>query len=79
MAVCTNCDREMTSGVSCDRVMFDFGGHPVSPVAHDGDAACPDCRTPVGGYHHPGCDRERCPRCGCQAISCDCDDAKVEA
>lgn len=33
---------------------------------------CPDCRTPVAGFHHPGCDKEECPRCGGQALSCEC-------
>lgn len=34
---------------------------------------CPDCRVASGGYHHPGCNMERCPRCGLQLISCSCD------
>lgn len=33
---------------------------------------CPDCNAPKGGYHHPGCDDEECPRCGLQAIGCEC-------
>lgn len=28
--------------------------------------------VPRGALHHPGCDMERCPRCGLQSISCDC-------
>jgi hypothetical protein len=34
---------------------------------------CHDCYCPSGGFHHAGCDVEQCPRCGSQAISCDCD------
>lgn len=33
---------------------------------------CHDCGAPVGALHVPGCDVERCPRCGNQAVGCDC-------
>lgn len=33
---------------------------------------CHDCYAPKGQLHHPGCDVERCPLCGDQAISCEC-------
>jgi hypothetical protein len=25
---------------------------------------CPDCQTPRGGFHHPGCRHDTCPICG---------------
>jgi hypothetical protein len=34
---------------------------------------CHDCAVKKGQLHVPGCDGERCPACGGQAISCDCD------
>ena len=33
---------------------------------------CPDCNVRIGGYHHPGCTYEICPRCGGSLRSCGC-------
>jgi hypothetical protein len=33
---------------------------------------CPDCETPKGSFHRPGCDLEECPLCHLQLIGCDC-------
>jgi hypothetical protein len=33
---------------------------------------CGDCGVPRGAFHLIGCDLEPCPRCGSQAITCDC-------
>lgn len=36
------------------------------------DHRCSDCDVDVGEFHLPGCCCEVCPRCGGQAIGCDC-------
>ena len=33
---------------------------------------CGDCGSTPGHLHHPGCDMERCPRCGGQLLGCEC-------
>lgn len=49
---------------------------PYTP--EDPTHRCHDCNIAPGGKHHPGCDMERCPKCGGQLISCGCEIVAVD-
>jgi hypothetical protein len=89
MAVCPLCQQEMLDTVSCNSEPFIIAGKVYEPLPWGQEKrfrpvpatrpapaqlACDDCGTPPGGIHHHGCDREECPVCHGQAISCSCDD-----
>lgn len=85
MAVCKWCEQEMSdpSTVSCTgnlEVEFPDGETlPSVPYDDKGDnIRCHDCKVEGGGFHHPGCDMEQCPKCGGQLISCGCLDDEEE-
>lgn len=79
MAVCDFCKKEMTDAKTVSCVMIPIkmrkGGqmNPLtfSPEINQSDG-CRDCGIMAGGFHHPGCDVEACPKCGGQLISCRC-------
>jgi len=85
-ATCEQCKREMKPGSTCNKTMFAepntgkvkpaarVGEHPHDMNTHGDNASCHDCNAKRGGFHHSGCDNERCPHCGGQAIGCMCDD-----
>ena len=62
----------MTEAPSCTGELIHLADGAYMPIAWAGEEACYDCGVDPGGYHHPGCDMEECPRCGGQLISCDC-------
>ena len=76
MAICEYCNQEMREADSCtvDHVDFPNGNQIPSLTKHFSEPSgrCHDCNIKHGGYHHPGCDVERCPRCEGQLISCGC-------
>jgi hypothetical protein len=82
MAKCDECGREMTDPktTTCDVIPFVFpDGHKLDQIPWDGLGRCGDCQVEQGGMHHSGCDKEKCPRCLGQAISCSCFDAYYDA
>lgn len=82
MAVCEYCGQEMHGGSSCHPTVIINGsrfvriryGDPndLHPEFAD-QQECPDCACKRGMIHHWMCDMERCPNCGGQLLSCDCD------
>jgi rRNA maturation endonuclease Nob1 len=49
-----------------------YGEEPDDWAAHRGP--CHDCGAIKGRFHvGPACDVERCPSCGGQVISCECE------
>jgi hypothetical protein len=48
-------------------------GQEAYPMVTAGDGLCPCCSTMRGRLHEPLCEREQCPVCKQQVMSCDCD------
>lgn len=77
MAICEWCNNEMTTGASCTVSTLHLRGAriaiaPYRPSRRTASRRCGDCGVAPGGFHHPGCDLQRCPRCAGQFISCGC-------
>ena len=76
MAECSWCNKNMSdeSTKTCtENTHVEFpDGSKLPSVSYDGDGRCHDCNIASSGFHHPGCDMERCPKCGGQLISCGC-------
>lgn len=74
MAICLDCEREMTTAASCTVTSLHVGDttFPMARHRRSGAGRCGDCGVEPGGYHHLGCDLASCPRCGRQLLSCGC-------
>lgn len=73
-----DCGKEMSEADGCEFSHFEYGdGTVLERVKSTMTGRCGDCGAKENYYHHMGCDMERCPGCGKQAISCDCDIVSV--
>ncbi len=76
MAICTTCNQEMMTADGCAVELVSFSDDVEMKRSrehfNEPDGRCHDCNIVHGNLHHPGCDAERCPRCGGQQISCSC-------
>jgi hypothetical protein len=76
-ATCEYCETTMRQGGGCVPHSYSAssdGSGAVAALPYDGEwtgPICHDCGAAKGNLHHPGCDVERCPVCGLQAIGCD--------
>jgi hypothetical protein len=80
MAVCMYCQQEMMTATSCTVDAFHMNGRRFELASFGSEegmwrfksSTCADCGVKWGGRHHPGCDIQRCPRCGRQLMTCGC-------
>ena len=79
MSICSYCNQEMkdNSTFKCSANLFiEFPDGVKLPPSlehfNEPNGRCHDCNVKHGYPHHPGCDVERCPRCGGQLITCGC-------
>lgn len=88
MAVCAWCQREMQTAATCTVEAMHRDGKCIEMIPWGKErgrkttARCGDCNVTRGGFHHPGCDMQRCPLCRRQMVSCGCrfdEDGPVEA
>ena len=77
MALCSWCLQEMMTATSCAVEALHRDGVWIVMIPHGkmrGNVAtgslCSDCGVVPGGWHHPGCDMQRCPLCRRQMTRC---------
>jgi hypothetical protein len=82
VAICEWCKSEMNGSVTCipepietdsgifERVRYgkERDRYRIMPRGRPRG----DCGVALGGFHHPGCDLEECPRCVGQLFTCGC-------
>lgn len=76
---CAYCRRDTHTEAGCTTDTITFPDGVVEAAIAYGEEAtarladtCPGCGAPRGGYHHPFCPIEECPRCGRRLMRCGC-------
>jgi hypothetical protein len=75
MPRCSDCGGKIGIAISCVRKrenQVPFGRESNSDWAEHVER-CPDCGVTVGGYHHPECHIQECPKCQELLVSCSCE------
>lgn len=79
-AICPQCKRNMLKTRTCSNRTIELQGEVYNLIPYGSeqsewhDIRCHDCGVKRGGYHHPRCDVEECPRCHGQLLGCYCED-----
>jgi len=79
MPYCQDCNKDMRTGSSCVPLKLHYKNKTISRIRYGQEKSdwgaksgmnCGDCNVKPGGYHHYGCDVQRCPIDGRQLMSC---------